>query len=224
MAHPPILWSFRRCPYAIRARLAILSAGVQVELREILLRDKPEAFLDTSPSATVPALRMKDGVLDESLEVMLWALNQNDPARLLDMPQAGWDLIETNDGPFKAALDHTKYATRYPDLDPATERGKASAHLLKLDAQLNRQRWLFGERPTLADLALLPFVRQFAFIDKPWFDAQPWPNLIGWLNRFLESTSFEQVMTKYPTWSEGDAPVWFGLSTQPMPGAREARV
>ncbi len=210
MAHHPILWTFRRCPYAIRARLALTCSGVKVELREIRLRDKPQAFLQTSASGTVPTLRLADKVFDESLDIMIWALEQNDPHRLLDMPQEGWDLITKNDGPFKAALDHTKYATRYPDINQATERMKAASYLVGLDKRLAGRSWLFGDRPTLADLALLPFVRQFAYIDREWFDAQEWPNLIAWLDRFLESEAFINVMHKYAPWAEGDAPLWFG--------------
>lgn len=210
MSERPILWSFRRCPYAMRARLAVQSAGVEVELREILLRDKPDAFLATSPSATVPALRLDDRVLDESLDVMIWALSENDPDGLMEMPEAGWDLIKTNDGPFKAALDHTKYAVRYPDLDAEDERAQAAEFLRTLDAQLLGNLWLFGDRPTLADLALLPFVRQFANIDRAWFDAQGWPDLIGWLDRFLESHAFAAIMTKYAPWSDDNTPVLFG--------------
>ncbi len=187
----------------------MVSSGVKVELREVLLRDKPKAFLQTSPSGTVPALRLPDHVVDESLDIMIWALEHNDPQRLLDMPREGWDLIEANDGPFKAALDHTKYATRYPELDANTERNRAASYLLNLEERLTGQPWLFGDRPTLADLALLPFVRQFAHIDRAWFDAQEWPNLIAWLDRFLESEAFSQVMNKYSPWSEGDAPTWF---------------
>lgn len=209
MAHHPILWTFRRCPYAIRARLALASSRVTVELREIVLRDKPEAFLQTSQSGTVPTLRLPDKVIDESLEIMVWALQQNDPQRLLDMPQEGWDLIRVSDGPFKAALDHTKYATRYPDLDAKEERRKAASYLLSLDERLVGQAWLFGDRPSLADLALLPFVRQFAFIDRAWFDVQEWPNITAWLDQFLDSEVFSLVMRKYATWSEGDAPIWF---------------
>ncbi|MEX0302729.1 MAG: glutathione S-transferase [Leisingera sp.] len=209
MASLPILWTFRRCPYAMRARLALVSAGVIVELREIRLRDKPQAFLQTSASGTVPALCLPDRVLDESLDIMVWALKQKDPQQLLDMPQEGWKLIKTNDGPFKTALDHTKYATRYPDLNETEERKKAAGYLVSLNERLDGQSWLFGDRPTLADLALLPFVRQFAHIDREWFDAQEWPNLIAWLDRFLESEAFMQVMNKYLPWSEGDAPLWF---------------
>lgn len=210
MNQHPVLWSFRRCPYAMRARLAILGAGVKVELREILLRDKPQAFLHTSPTATVPALRLEDQVLDESLDIMIWALKNNDPQGLLNMPEVGWDLIKTNDGPFKDALDHTKYATRYPDLDEKTERTKAAGYLIRLDDQLKGRLWLFGDRPTLADLALLPFVRQFAHIGRAWFDAQDWPDLSAWLGRFLDSDSFALIMNKYRPWSEGDTKVWFG--------------
>ena len=210
MTSHPILWSFRRCPYAIRARLAVQSAGLRVELREILLRDKPDAFLDTSPSATVPALRLSDRVLDESLDIMIWALKQSDPMGLLDMPEEGWDLIADNDGPFKAALDHTKYATRFPDLDPEEERARAGTYLAALDARLAGKDWLFGARPTIADLALLPFVRQFANIDRPRFDAEGWTNLNGWLDRFLESDAFSGVMPKFTPWKTGDAPFWFG--------------
>lgn len=210
MSDLPILWSFRRCPYAMRARLAIMLAGPQVELREIVLRDKPQAFLDTSSSGTVPALRLSDQVLDESLDIMIWALEQSDPHGLLDMPQEGWDLIAANDGPFKAALDHTKYTTRYPELDHAAEREKAVTHLCGLDARLASQGWLMGDRATLADYAILPFVRQFAFIDKAWFDAQDWPQLHAWLDRFLDSDLFASIMSKYTPWAEGDAPLAFG--------------
>ena len=210
MSSHPIFWTFRRCPYAIRARLALASAGVRVELREILLRDKPQAFLETSPSATVPALRLDDQVLDESRDIMVWALRQNDPQGLLDMPDVGWDLIDENDDPFKTALDHTKYASRYPDLDTEAERTKAAAFLIRLDERLKGQSWLFGERPSIADLAILPFVRQFANTDRKWFDAQPWPDLIAWLDRFTEGAAFAHVMPKYAPWSEDSAPVWFG--------------
>lgn len=212
MDQSPILWTFRRCPYAMRARLAIHSAGIRVALREILLRDKPQAFLDTSPSGTVPALRLPDRVIDESLDIMIWALDHHDPARLLEMPDAGWDLIANNDGPFKAALDRTKYATRYPDHDPLEQRDKAAAFLTDLNARLAGQNALFGSRQTLADLAILPFIRQFANIDRPWFDARPWPDLIRWLDRFTLSDAFAAIMAKYPPWTDQSPPLWFGDS------------
>ncbi len=194
----------------MRARLAVQSAGQRVELREILLRDKPQSFLETSPSATVPALRDGERVLDESLDIMVWALKRNDPQRLMDMPAEGWALIGTNDGPFKTALDHTKYAVRYPDRDPEADRAQAAAFLAELDAKLADGGWLFGDCPSLADFALLPFTRQFANTDRAWFDAQPWPALCGWLDRFTESAEFRGIMGKYPPWSPGQPPVWFG--------------
>lgn len=202
----PILYSFRRCPYAMRARLAVASAQQRVELREIVLRDKAPAFLAASPSGTVPCLVTDQGAIDESLDVMKWALARNDPEGWLNMPADGWAWITRADGPFKDALDRTKYATRYPDCDPTAQRAQAAAFLTDLDGQISD--WMFGQ-PTLADYAILPFVRQFAFIDKRWFDAQPWPNLHPWLERFLVSDRFAAIMTKYSKWGEGDTPVMF---------------
>lgn len=207
MPSTPILWSFRRCPYAMRARLAVQSANVQTELREILLKDKPPAFLATSTSGTVPALQA-DTTIDESRDIMLWALQQHDPEGWLDMPTEGHDLITENDGPFKAALDHTKYAVRHPDKNEADERAKAATFLHKLNAQLS-MRHLFKDTPSLADMAILPFVRQFANTDRTWFDSQDWPNLIRWLDHFLESAAFKGIMTKYPPWQDGQTPVHF---------------
>ncbi|OCW56233.1 glutathione S-transferase [Hoeflea olei] len=202
----PLLYSFRRCPYAIRARLAIASAGIPVELREVVLRNKPEAFLATSPSGTVPCLAVDATAIDESLDIMLWALRQHDPEGWLAMPGEGFDWIARNDGPFKAALDRTKYADRYPGCDPDEERRRAGEFLTALDGQI--EDWIFG-RPTLADYAILPFVRQFALIDKAWFDAQDWPDLQAWLARFLASDRFERVMEKYAPWQPGARPVHF---------------
>jgi len=147
-----------------------------------------------------------DTVLDESLDIMIWALSQNDPQGWLDMSKAGHALIARADGPFKHALDRTKYAARYPEEDAAEHRAYASAFLADLDAQLGD--WLY-ERPTLADYAILPFVRQFAFIDKTWFDAQPWPNLQRWLETFLASPEFNAIMDKYPQWRAGDPAIRF---------------
>ena len=211
MAQLPVLWSFRRCPYAIRARLAILSSGLCVDLRDIQLRDKPDAFLRTSASGTVPTLDPPCGPpIDESLDIMRWALAQNDPERLLEMPEQGWQLIETCDGPFKAALDHTKYASRFPDRDVLEDRLRASEFVAGLEARLTQTRYLLGDNPTLADDAIVPFIRQLAFIDRTWFDAQPWPHVISWLDRFLESARFATVMEKAPVWTPDSAPLAFG--------------
>ena len=192
----------------MRARMALLQAGQAVELREIVLRDKPAAFLDASPSASVPCLVTEAEVLDESLDVMKWALAQRDPTGWLEMPEEGWDWIARADGPFKDALDRTKYAPRYPGVDPLEHRALAAAFLADLDTQIGDGAWIF-DRETLADHAILPFVRQFAFIDKPWFDAQPWPSLQGWLERYLASAAFGAIMLKYAQWAEGEAGVSF---------------
>ncbi len=194
--------------------MAVLSAGLEVELREIKLKDKPQAFLDTSPSATVPNLQAGDLSFDESLDIMLWALGQSDPHGMLNMPEIGKTLIAQNDGPFKAALDHTKYAVRYPDLDPLSERAKASDFIQSLETQLAAQAFLTGGRATLADIAIFPFVRQFALIDPAWFDAQPWPHVIRWLDGFLRSADFQKAMTKVPVWDDGPRPYLFGNASE----------
>jgi len=202
----PVLYSFRRCPYAMRARLALLVSGQQVELREVVLRDKPAALLAASPSATVPCLVHATGVIDESLDIMIWALRRHDPEGWLGMPASGHDWITRCDGPFKHALDRVKYATRFPDEDAEEHRTEACAFLRDLDNSLGP--WLF-DHPTLADYAIAPFVRQFAFIDKPWFDAQAWPRLHIWLETFMNAPEFHAIMGKFPRWHPGDAPAYF---------------
>ena len=199
----PILYSFRRCPYAMRARLAVLVSGVRVELREILLRDKPAAFLAASASGTVPCLVTDAGVIDESLEIMIWVLRQNDPEGWLQMSEAGWAWIARGDGPFKAALDRVKYASRHAPDDVAAARAVAVAFLDDLETAL--RGGIFG-RGTLADYALLPFVRQFAFVDKDWFDAQDWPRVQDWLARFMESDRFARIMEKQALWDQAAEP------------------
>jgi len=202
----PILYSFRRCPYAVRARLAVAMSGVRVELREISLKEKHPAFLQVSSSGTVPCLVADGGVIDESLDIMIWALTRNDPQGWLDMPEVGWRLIEQFDGPFKDALDRTKYAVRHPELDPLEQRAIAHRQLSDLNASIGE--WVF-DRPTLADFAILPFVRQFAFIDKTLFDAQPWDRLQAWLARFLSSSAFQDVMGKHAFWQTDDVAIYF---------------
>ena len=198
----PILYSFRRCPYAIRARLAIQSASVQVELREILLRDKAPKFLEVSKSKTVPCLQTADNILDESLEIMIWALKINDPSNWLKEHDESIELIETCDGPFKNALDRTKYPNRYPDENAVENRVLACDFLDLIESQLNP--CLFGESFNLADIAILPFIRQFTHIDFDWFLSQPWPKTAQWLENFKTSEMFSSVMKKYPKWEEND--------------------
>ncbi|MEP5762132.1 MAG: glutathione S-transferase [Litoreibacter sp.] len=199
----PILYSFRRCPYAIRARLAIKSAGLQPEHREILLRDKASEFLAASPKGTVPVVVDGTRVIDESFDVMLWALNQNDPENLLSVPSSGHALIEINDTTFKRALDRTKYAHRHQS-DPEVERANAQPFIDKLGQQLGENDYLFDGAPSLADYAILPFIRQFANIDRERFNRDAPQGVQNWLDRFLDSTLFTSIMQKYPKWEAGD--------------------
>ena len=203
----PILYNFRRCPYAIRARLALVHAKVNVEIREVVLRNKPKEFLATSPSGTVPSLKLANTVLDESLDIMKWALIQNDPIDLMDMPGYGFDLISECDGNFKKSLDRTKYPNKFPDTDPIASRDTAALFLHKLEKILSPN--LFGTRLSIADLAILPFVRQFAHIDQDWFYDQDWINLIKWVDNFKQSSVFIRIMTKLAPWQRGDQPIMF---------------
>lgn len=193
----------------MRARLAVVSSGQQVELREILLRDKPDVFLTTSAKGTVPVLDLHGTVIAESIDVMRWALGKSDPAGWMDMPASGHDLIAQCDGPFKTALDLYKYHVRHPDGTRDTAQQDAAVFLQKLESMLQGQHWLYGNQ-SLADMAILPFVRQFANTDRTWFDTQGWPNLINWLNTFQDSIAFSGVMTKYPPWQPDQDRVLFG--------------
>lgn len=213
MSELPVLYSFRRCPYAIRARLAIASSGRPVELREIVLRDKAPEFLEASPSATVPCLKTDDKVIDESWDIMLWALEFADPDNWLQPEQATMadmrELVLQCDGPFKSHLDRYKYDVRYADADREEERARAGVFLEELDERLTRGPWLFGGSASLADYAILPFVRQFANADRAWFDAQDWGKLRSWLESFESSGAFQAVMPKWTRWVSGDKPVRF---------------
>lgn len=193
----------------MRARLAIASSGITVELREILLRDKAPEFLSASPKGTVPVL-IADEVVEESRDIMLWALGHSDPEGLLDPKlAASHDLIDCCDGPFKTALDLTKYAVRHPEADPDESRTTAAKFIKQLNLQLDGAPWLFGNRPNIADFAILPFVRQFAHTDVSWWDSQPYPYAKAWLASFKESARFASIMTKYSPWKAGDDVIQF---------------
>lgn len=204
----PVLYSFRRCPYAMRARLALASAGVTCELREVVLAHKPQALRAASAKATVPVLVLPDGrVLDQSLDIMLWALRGNDPESWLLPGEGGLDamlaLIADCDGGFKRHLDGYKYPERGNSGIPAADhRLQAVAYLQQLETRLHAAPWLFGHHAALADMAIFPFVRQFAHVDRAWFAAQPWPRLQAWLDGLLASGRFAQVMLRPPTWDE----------------------
>lgn len=205
----PILYSFRRCPYAMRARLAIAASGIPVELREVVLRAKPAEMLEASPKGTVPVLVLDDGrVIEESFDIMAWALGRNDPQAWL--PATAEDearteaLIGECDGPFKQALDRYKYPGRYEGADPHAARSEGVVFLNSLDGLLASGPFLTGDGFALADAAILPFVRQFAHVDRDWFYAQDFRHVIAWLESFLESARLAAVMEKYPQWQGGE--------------------
>ncbi|MDO8385753.1 MAG: glutathione S-transferase [Polaromonas sp.] len=212
----PVLYSFRRCPYAMRARLALAASAEPHEHREVVLRAKPAALLTASPKGTVPVLVLPDGkVIDESLDIMRWALARKDPAQWLSPPDASPEemdtLIASNDGDFKRQLDRYKYPNRYPQESAGEEaaftlkhRSNAARWLAQLDARLS-DGWLFGARACLADMAILPFVRQFAHTDAGWFASQPWPRLQRWLAGFEASALYTGVMEKHAPWPPAGA-------------------
>ncbi len=200
----PILYSFRRCPYAIRARMALDYSEIQVEHREILLRDKPKEMLTISPKGTVPVLQISDSqILEQSLDIMQWALSINDPERWLPKePTTQPDidhLISTNDNQFKPQLDRYKYPDRYPDAPQSDYRQQGETFLQLLEERLAWQTYLCGDHETLADNAIFPFIRQFARVDFDRFSHAPYPKLYQWLQGFEQSTRFLSVMQRYPT-------------------------
>ena len=203
----PILYSFRRCPYAMRARLAIACSGIEVELREVVLSNKPQSMLGYSPKGTVPVLVLEDGtVVDESRDIILWALSKNDPENWL--PKEGGlkraeMLMDENDSSFKQALDKYKYHVRHPQQSAEDYRAEGEAFLKMLNARLTETKYLLADQVSVADIALFPFVRQFAHVDREWFYQTPYSELQAWLEGFLRSALFAEVMQKYPLW--GDA-------------------
>lgn len=208
MSHPPILYSFRRCPYAMRARLALWVAGIDVILREVKLADKPPALIEISPKATVPVMISADGpLLEESVEIMRWALGRNDPEGWLSGDDH--ELLELIDGPFKHHLDRYKYWTRH-DTEPEEHRAAAYDILRGLDERLAKNGQLCRKTRTLADMASFTFIRQFANHDRKWFDAQPLPHLQRWLDGHLKSDIFKAIMPKFTPWKAGDEAILFG--------------
>lgn len=189
--------------------MALARAGIAVELREVVLRDKPQAMLDASPKGTVPVLVLPDGtVIDESCRVMDWALGRSDPGHWRRPPVEGRtaDWIDVNDGPFKAALDRYKYADRYPEYPAEVHRERGERQLARLDTVLAKHRWIHGERPGYVDVALFPFIRQFAMVDEPWFRQSRYAALRRWLDEWLAQPLFVAVMAKYAPWVPGQTP------------------
>ena len=199
-SHLPALYSLRNCPYAMRARLALYQSGQTVKLRDIVLSDKPSEMLTASPKATVPVLVLADStVIEESLDIIIWALRQNDPKQLLNPDSElseTLSLIAENDGEFKHWLDHYKYATHHPEQSVEYYRQRGEVFLQKLEQRLTENTYLSGPSITVSDIAIVPFVRQFAHVDKRWFDSADYPALQRWLAKWLTSEVFLRVMVK----------------------------
>lgn len=208
-----ILYSYRRCPYAMRARMALRYANIAVEIREISLRDKPPSMLRASPKGTVPVLVLQNGdvangeVLEESLHIMRWALKQRDVDdwQLTKQPELQTKittLIAENDGAFKRALDRYKYPDRFPEQSQREYRAQGEVFLQQLECSLTTQEFLLSDKLSLADIAIFPFIRQFAAVDSTWFEFSPYLKLQTWLAALLASELFISVMEKQPTWIE----------------------
>ncbi|HHS99808.1 MAG TPA: glutathione S-transferase [Thiomicrospira sp.] len=215
MKNHPVLYSYRRCPYAMRARMGIYLSGLQVEQREIVFWDKPEPMLKASPKGTVPVLILADGqVIDESRDILFWTMNQTEQACSELIPQdselklqmAQW--IDRNDEEFKVWLDKYKYADRFPENSQTYYRQQGELFLAEIEQVLSKQAFIVGDGLTVTDIALFPFIRQFVNVDKSWFEQANYPNLKQWLNIHLESDYFKAVMKNRPVWESEHHPLW----------------
>ena len=203
MVHP-ILYSFRRCPYAIRSRMVLSYMEVSVELREVLLNERPQSLYKISSKGTVPVLLLKDGkVLDESLDIMRWAIKQGEQKLYEDKLNEQNQLIKYNDTKFKYWLDKYKYHVRYLEHSREYYQRKCSKTLAEYDMRLRENAYLMGDRIRLADIAIFPFIRQCANVDQNWFNNK-YPNLNQWLEIWKQSRLFKSVMMKYNQWKLGD--------------------
>lgn len=208
MSNTPILYSFRRCPYCMRAHMALKYSRQKIILREVELNDLPKEALAVSPHATVPSLVIsEDKFMDESWDIVKWAAQKNDPDNWLgennEYMQDAEMLVETNDYSFKEDLDHYKYADRYPDHSMEHYRQRCEEFLEELNDMLGKNDFLLAERITIADIAVFPFVRQFAMVDKDWFDQAPYPGVQRWLDNMLRSEWFCDAFKKHEIWKPG---------------------
>lgn len=216
----PTLYSLRNCPFAMRARIALFKAKQNVILRDIVLSNKPKEMLDASPKATVPVLVLKDNsVIEESLDIMLWAFNQADPNDFLHKGTGKneenknaemMSLIKQFDEQFKTCLENYKCAKRYHESNLIECRQACELHIKQLEEKLTQHQFLISGNESLADIALLPFIRQFARIERQWYLQSPYPQLKAWLNSYLQSPMFTKVMAKYPLWEQNQEATIFG--------------
>ena len=214
----PILYSLRRCPYCVRARLSLLLAQQSVMLRDVVTSNLPAEMLKASPKGTVPVLVMSDSsVIDESLDIMLWALRQNDPLNLLlsdrfDDSQSMMAIIAQNDNEFVPVLDKYKIASRYHHSNEVEYRDKCIQFLRVIEQRLESRTYIMGNKASLADYAVLPFMRQFSRVDRKWFLNAPFPKLQQWLTRLYQDPLYSKAMTQYPRWLDNREDCLFGFS------------
>jgi len=191
----------------MRARMAIAYSGIQVELREVVLKNKPAKLLQISSKGTVPVLLNGEEVIDESCDIIRWALQQHDPDHWLE--SHNHPLISENDNDFKKVLDRYKYADRFPEHSQRYYRTLGETFLQKLELLLTEHRFIYSDQLSYVDIAIFPFIRQFALVDKAWFDQAPYPCLQAWLQTHLNSTLFNRCMQKYQAWQPDDKQVTF---------------
>ncbi|WP_373959530.1 glutathione S-transferase [Vibrio gigantis] len=212
----PILYSLRRCPYAMRGRMGIALSEQKVLLREIVTKDKPSELLASSPKGTVPVLVLPNGqIIEQSIEVMNWALKHNDPQDLLrssnpTLSEQIQQLIRINDDDFIGHLEKYRASVRYRNIDVELRRHACEVFISQLEARLTNQPYLFGETPSLADFAVMPFVSQFVRVEKKWFVKSEYQNVGRWLRAHLDSKLYTQVMKQYPLWNETKQDCLFG--------------
>jgi glutathione S-transferase len=209
----PILYSFRRCPYCMRAHMALKYAGLKIILREVELSDLPAEVLAVSPHATVPALVISENeYMDESSDIVKWAVQQNDPENWLGENNEYLNdaemLVETNDYSFKEDLDHYKYADRHPEQTMEYYRQRCEEFLEELNEMLEQSNFLLADHITIADIAVFPFIRQFAMVDKQWFDQAPYPELQRWLDLILNTEHFSEAFKKHEIWKPGSKDIY----------------
>jgi len=196
--------------------MGLLLAKQAVILRDVIMKDKPEEMLAASPKATVPVLVLNNGsVIDQSLDIMLWALNKSDPINLLYSHQPNMlaemlELIQHNDNVFVESLKKYKAASRYHDIEKATYREHCEKYINFLEQRLNQQEYIMGNKPSLVDYAVLPFIRQFSRVERQWYIQAPYPSLQRWLTAQYQQAIFTKAMVKYPPWKESQTPVLFG--------------
>ena len=214
----PILYSFRRCPYAMRARLAIKASGIIVEIREVELKNKPKEFLSISPKATVPVVCISSKqIIEESLDIMEWALKINDPLKLLKYEKLNrieiHNILNKLENEFKQNLDRYKYSSRFDLPSPKLYRDKNLQTLNEFNNLLQNNKGICSSHLSFLDYAVFPFIRQFRNVNSVWFDSLELKFLQTWLYELIDSDEFSSIMKKYEIWNPNQKPIYTNFST-----------